>query len=252
MWATPALAQEQLRALCGDRPGLGSSTCIVDAGHVQVETGLSWTRTDGFREREDVFLAGDTLLRLGLDDRTEVQLGFTAFGYARTRTAVSVDEESGIGDVTLALRRNLMSSDGSGTNAAVQAYATLPTGGEAVGAGDWSAGILLPFGFDLSDTLSVAFTPQASIEPDSDGEGHHASFGGSAGVGMTLSDRVGAAVDLAIIHDDDPAGSSTEALLGLSLTLGLSGNVQIDAGLNLGLNDDSPDTELYAGIVTRF
>lgn len=59
-------------------------------------------------------------------------------------------------------------------------------------------------------------------------------------------------MDLAVIQDDDPAGSSTEALLGLSMTLGLSANVQLDAGLNLGLNDDSPDTELYAGIATRF
>lgn len=219
---------------------------------MQVETGLSWSRSDGFGEREDIFLAGDTLIRLGLDSRTEVQFGFTAFGHARTRTVVSVDEESGIGDVTLAVRRNLLSPDGSGTNAAVQAYVTLPTGDDAIGAGDWSAGLLLPFGFDLSDTLSLAFTPQAGIEPDSDGEGHHASFGGSAGIGITLSDRLGAAVDLAVIQDDDPAGSGTEALLGLSMTLGLSDNVQIDAGVNLGLNDDSPDTELYAGIVTRF
>lgn len=246
------LAQEQLRELCGDRPGLGSSTCIVDAGHVQVETGLSWTRTDDLGIREDVFLVGDTLLRLGLDERTEVQLGFTAFGHVRVRTPLAADEESGIGDITVALRRNLISPDGSGTNAAVQVYATLPTGDDAIGAGDWSAGILLPFGFDLSETLSVAFTPQASLEPDSDGEGHHASFGGSAGIGITLSDRLGAAVDLAVIHDDDPAGSGTEALLGLSMTLGLSANVQLDAGLNIGLNDDSPDTELYAGIVTRF
>ena len=87
------LAQEQLRELCGDRPGLGSSTCIVDAGHVQVETGLSWTRTDDLGLREDVFLVGDTLLRLGLDERTEVQLGFTAFGHARVRTPLAADEE---------------------------------------------------------------------------------------------------------------------------------------------------------------
>lgn len=192
------------------------------------------------------------MLRLGLDERTEVQLGFTAFGHVRTRTPLAVDEDSGIGDVTLALRRNLMSPDGSGTNAAVQAYVTLPTGDDAIGAGEWSAGILLPFGFDLNDSLSLAFTPQASVEPDSDGEGHHASFGGSAGIGITLSDRLGAAVDLAVIQDDDPAGSSTEALLGLSMTFGLADNIQLDAGLNLGLNDDSPDTELYAGIVTRF
>ncbi len=202
--------------------------------------------------REDLFLIGDTLLRLGLDERTEVQFGFTALGHVRTRSAASVEEETSIGDVTLALRRNLMSPDGSGTNAAVQAYVTLPTGGDAVGAGDWSAGILVPFGFQLNSKLSVAFTPQGSLEPDSDGEGHHASYGGSAGIGITLSDRVGAAADFAVIRDDDPDGSTTEALLGLSLTLGLSENVQLDAGLNLGLNDDSPDTELYAGIVTRF
>ena len=181
-----------------------------------------------------------------------MQLGLTAFGHVRTRTSGSVTERSGVGDVTIALRRNLLSPDGSGTTAAVQPYFTLPTGGSAIGSGDWSAGVLLPFGFDLNDTISLAFSAQASLEPDADEEGHHAAFGGVAGLGIGLSERLSASVELAVFQDEDSVGSATEALLGLSFALGLSDKVQIDAGLNLGLNDDSPDTELYAGIVTRF
>ena len=37
--ATPALADDQLRELCSERPGLNTPPCIVDKGHLQVEVG---------------------------------------------------------------------------------------------------------------------------------------------------------------------------------------------------------------------
>lgn len=199
-------------------------------------------------------MTGDTLVRLGLDERTEVQLGFTALGHVRTRNfpTSSVSEDAGIGDLSLALRRNLLSPDGSGTSAAVQAHVSLPTGGSAIGESDWSAALLLPVGFSLGEKLSLSFTPQASLEPDLDRHGHRVAFGGVAGLGFDLSDRFSASAELAAFRDDDPADPAAEVLAGLSVAWQPSRNLQLDAGGNIGLSADAADLEIYFGLVRRF
>lgn len=84
---------------------------------------------------------------------TPVQLGWTAYGHVDDvdRTSGVRDRSSGVGNVTLALKRNLRNSDGSGTSVAIMPYATFPAGQPPVGAGDWGAGPLMPASFEVSD-----------------------------------------------------------------------------------------------------
>lgn len=214
-----------------------------------MEAGLSWSRFEDGGERADTFLIGDTNLRYGVGPRTEIRLGFTAFGRVDARGAGSDD---GIGDVTIGLRHNLINPDGSGFSAAVQPSITLPTGTGPFDSEDWSAGVALPFGFELSPAIAFAATPQIAAVPDADGDGRHAVFGSSAGFGFALSDAVTLLTDVAIIQDDDPSGSTTEALGGVSLAWQASRDLQLDIGVVAGLNRGSPDFELYAGVVQRF
>src|SRR3546814_4036295 len=75
--ATPALAEEG-RALCPDRPGLGTPACTVDVGAVVLEVGVAdWTLDDNADSRTDSWAFGDTLLRAGLTPSLEVQVGWT-------------------------------------------------------------------------------------------------------------------------------------------------------------------------------
>jgi hypothetical protein len=254
-WAAPALAETGIRPLCADRPGLGTPACTLDPGHVQVEVGLAdWTLDRQPDARTDTVQFGDFLLRVGLASRTELQLGWTAYGHVRGRDRASglVDSRSGVGDVTLALRQNILSPDGSGTALAVMPYASLPTGGGAIGAGTWSAGLRVPFGFSLSDRTAIAFTPAVEAAADADGHGRHLAFGTVAGLALTLSESVEAAAEIQVTRDDDPSGHATEFLAGLAADWQPGGDFEIDAGANVGLNHSSPDIELYAGITRRF
>lgn len=253
-WASPAWADEP-RDLCPDRPGLGTPACTVEPGAVVAELGLGdWTREDDAGTRTDTVTVGEALLRVGLTDSLEGQLGWTAYGHVRTRDRAAgiVERSGGVGDVTLALRQNLRNPDGSGFSLAVMPYATLPVGGAAIGAGDWSAGLLVPVSFELPHGLSLAFTPEVDAAVDEDGDGRHLRFGSVAGLGFDLTDSLSASTELALYRDRDPAGHSTEALLGLSAAWQPAKTLQFDVGLNLGLNGDSPDSELYLGVVRRF
>ncbi|MDB5705616.1 MAG: hypothetical protein JWN66_2732, partial [Sphingomonas bacterium] len=99
---TAAFADE--RDYCPARPGLGTPACTIAPGRVSVETGLvDWTREEDSSARSDTILIGDTLVRIGLTDTVEAQIGWTPFGHVRTRDRIAgiVDTADRTGDVLL-------------------------------------------------------------------------------------------------------------------------------------------------------
>jgi hypothetical protein len=252
----PAAAQaEALRDFCPDRPGLGTPPCTIDAGRVAVELGLAdWTldRTPG--SRTDTIEAGQLLVRVGLTDSLEAQIGWTAFGHLRERDRAtgSVERMSGVGDLTVALRQNLANPDGSGFSAAVMPYATLPIGNEAIGAGEWTAGVLLPLSYELEGGVQLGVTAQVEAAADGDRDGRHLAYGGVAGLSLPLSEALGVTVELAATRDNDPSGHATEWLAGLSAGWMVRDGLQLDAGANIGLDATAPDLQLYLGVARRF
>lgn len=252
--AAPAFAAEGRRDLCPDRPGLGTPPCTLDAGAVMLEVGIAdWTLDRNADGRTDSLAFGDALLRAGLTPSLEVQLGWTALGHVRERDRASGDttRRTRTGDVTLALRQNLRNPDGSGFSAAVMPYATLPVGGAGVGAGDWGAGLIVPVSFELG-SVSLGLSPHVDAAVDGDGDGRHLAFGSVAGIGFGVSGDVSMAAELSLTRDRDPGGDTTEALAGLSAGWQVGDDSQWDAGVNVGLNRDSPDVELYFGYARRF
>ncbi len=243
------------RDFCPDRPGLGTPACTMDKGRISVELGIAgWEHDRTADQRTDSVTAGDWLVRLGLDDALEAQIGWTAYGHVRVRDRLSgaVEKAGGVGDITLALRRNLRNPDGSGTAIAVMPYATLPVGTGPLGAGDWAAGLIVPMSMDLPSGFSFALTPQVAAAADSDGRGRHLAFGSVAGLGFGFGPTVSASLELSLLRDHDPDGRSTDALAGLSLAWQPGDDLQLDAGVNLGLNRASPDVAVYIGIARRF
>lgn len=252
--ATGASAQP-LRELCPTRPGLGTAPCIVDNGHAIVELGLiDWTVESSSDSRADTVLAGDLLVRYGLTDLIEIQIGWTAFGHARERDKVSgsIAAKSGIGDLTFALKHSLRNPGGNGFSIALQPFVTLPLGGTAIGSGDWGAGLLVPISYDLNDDFQLQLTPEIGASVDSDRRGRHFSGGAVIGLGFSLSDHVGATLEVSGFRDRDPADATTELLAGLSLAWQPTASMQLDVGTAFGLNRNSPDAQLAVGFSGRF
>ncbi|HEX8625308.1 MAG TPA: transporter [Allosphingosinicella sp.] len=252
--AAASARADEMRDFCPDRPGLGTPACTIDKGHFDVELGIvDWTldRTSG--SRTDTLEAGQLLVRLGLTDTLEAQLGWTAFGHVRVRdrSTGSVGRGSGVGDVTLALRQNLANPDGSGFSLAVMPFATLPTGGPAIGAGEWSAGLILPLSYDLGADVQLGLTGQVEAAADEDRAGRHLAYGAVAGLSMSLTEALGATFEIAATRNEDPAGHSTEWLAGLSAGWMAKDDLQLDAGANFGLHG-APDVQVYLGVSKRF
>lgn len=251
----PALAADALRELCADRPGLNTPACTVDAGHLQIEAGLGdWTLDKQADSRTDTVLLGDIAARYGIGNSTEVRLAWTGYGHIRTRDRLSgtIERMSGIGDVTVGLKQNLANPDGKGFSLALLPEASLPTGTHGVGQGAWSARLLLPISYDLSDHVKVEMTPELDAAADADGHGRHGAVGSAAGLAFALNDKLDLSVEAQAIRDRDPEHHETQALGSLSLAYQAQEHTQLDIGAQAGLNRNSPDVEMYFGISRKF
>lgn len=240
------------RDLCPDRP-LGTPACTIQRGHVVVELGLvDWTLTRPSGQREDEINAGELLVRYGLAENLEVQVGWTAYSHMRVRSGNAVTAAGGTGDIRVAVRQNLYNPNGKGFSLAVMPYATLPTGTNGAGAGGWTAGLIVPMSYQLPHGFAIDLTTEAGAAVDQQGSGHHFAYSAILGFEAELTDNLGAAAELSAGRDEDPSGHKSPVLAGMSVNWTPDEALRFDVGGNVGLNRDAPDVELYARISRRF
>lgn len=125
--AAPSSSPRHAPPIASSRIGLAKSTGTVPPGMVQLEAGYSRARLD--QRTRHAF--GETLLRVGLGQRTEARGSLSS--YMRTVTPAATVE--GIGDASLSLKHRLRDPDGWVPAVAIVAGSTLPTGAKGVGAG---------------------------------------------------------------------------------------------------------------------
>lgn len=249
--AAPAFAQadEDVR-FCPNRPDLGASGCVTKPGEVLVEySAVDWERSDSADAREDSIVAGDLAVRIGVGPRTELQLGWVAWGEVRTRDRATgaVERMRGTGDMRLGVRQNVTGPDGKGLSFAIEPSVTLPVGDDGVGDGDWSAAVILPVTYDLSEDWNLALTPEIAAAVDADGSGRHARYGAAIGLGRALGETLTLVGEFAWTRDEDPVEPSREALAALSLAWQPRPRVQFDVLAVAGLSRDAPDVRLVTG-----
>ncbi len=232
---------------CPNRPDLGSGACTTDPGRVLLEfSALDWQRQRGSGSKVDDIRIGDLLARTGIDNRTELQLSAAVVGIVRERGDTRRSATS-VGDLRVAVRRNVRNPDGDGLAIAIEPFAVLPTGKQPIGAGDWAAGVALPIGYDLGGRWSLGFTGELAAAVDGDGEGRHASALGILGLGYAITSTVGVVGEVALRRDSDPAGATTEAATALSLAWEPRPGLQWDVLAVAGLNRASPDFRFAIG-----
>ncbi|KQX20200.1 MULTISPECIES: transporter [unclassified Sphingomonas] len=251
---TLSAAAAAARDYCPDRPGLGTPSCTIDRGHVSIEVGLAdWSLDRSTAERDDTLLIGDLIVRYGIADHAELQLGWTGYGreIERDRLTGARSKDSGSGDVMVAVRRNLLHPDGSGFSLALMPFATLPVGREPIGAGDWGAGLRVPLSYEIDDRFSIELVPEGDAAVDADGKGRHLAYGGVAGLETRVGAALTATAEYQFVRDRDPSGHESRQLAGLSLAWQPREDLQFDLGANGGLRH-AADVELYVGVSRRF
>lgn len=250
LMAAPAAAQDG--DFCADRPGLGIPACTMPKGQVMVELGIAgWDHSADQAAVEDDLAYGDLLVRVGIDDWTELEAGFGGYGTVRTRDRLNggLSRSHGLGDVSIAVRRSV---SGPGGPVALHVYATLPTGADGIGAGDWGAGALLPINLNLPAGFQLDLMPEVDAAVNASGSGRHLAWGGVIGVVHTLGRNLSAEAEIGAWRDNDPAGHATDLRAALSLAWQAGKNWQVDLEGDAGLSAAAPRHSLLIGMARRF
>lgn len=254
----PASGQQaggaQPRPLCADRPGKATPPCILDVGRWQLEVGaVDATFQRGGGERDDAYAIGGFELRTGLTRRSEVEVGWTPLSIERRSDAGGKTHAAGVGDLTLGVRTALTDPDAMGLAIALEPFVSAPTATHHQGDGGWEGGLLAPMAIPVSDTVSVGFTPEVDVLRDAAGGGTHAAWAAALGASRAFGPAT-FGLEVWGARDDDPSGATTQASLDATAayTPGEAPELQLDAGLNAGLNRHTPDLEAYVGVSRRF
>ncbi len=247
--AASAARADDLRPFCADRPGKATPPCILDAGHLQVETALADAVFNHHgATHEDLYAIAATELRLGLTKRLEAEAAWTPIIVDRVRGSGQV---TGSGDATFGLRLSLTDPDKDGPQVSAQGFVNAPTATHHLGEGGWSGGFRIPMTAPLPGGLTLGASPEVDVVRDAAGRGTHAAVNGAVSLSRGFGDNT-FGVELWGLEDEDPAGHSHQATFDLTAARMIGKVLQLDAGLNFGLNRQTPNTEAYVGVSRRF
>ncbi len=241
--------RDQMRELSTDRPDLTESPYTVDAGHWQLEMDLlHWTHDSDAGAHVDAVNVAPLNLKLGLTNITDVQVVFDSWSQEHIHGQQRFTRQ-GWGDLTLRLKQNLWGNDGGTTALAVMPFVTLPLHASELGRDDAEAGIILPFGINLPHDLSLGLMTEWDWINDDTGGHRHAWFN-SITLGFPITKHVGGYLEWAttVCSDNDPWQATVDA----GLTFGISDNLQLDLGCNLGVTRSAPDVQPFIGMSYRY
>ena len=237
--------------ICTDRPTKGNATCTVPVGRVQLETtGVGWTRFDMAGARTDNWTVGASTIKFGLTHHSDLQIGFTPLVDVRTRDSGSDHHVSGVGDVTVRYKHRL-----TGPNSAAQIalipFVKLPTARIGIGNRKVEGGLAVPVSLAVgSATLTAG--PELDLLADDEGKGHHVALVNLVNFAVPAAARLTLVGEVWTVTNFDPAGTITLVSADGAVAYAVNDDLQLDLGANLGLNRNTPDVEIYAGLSVRF
>lgn len=248
-----AAAQADPAPICADRPGKATGTCTVAPGHFQLEASLAdWSLSKDSGARETSLTLGETVIKYGIGDRTEIAVDITPYTRTSLRAGGVRANASGFGDTTVQLKHRITAEDAPVEIALLPAV-KIPTAKHDIGNGKVEAALLVPIGYSIPNSkLSIGATPEIDWLDDADGHGRHAAMAQVVTLGWQATQRLTLSAELWGQWDWDPAGTIRQYSLDGSIAFAASNDVQLDVGLNFGLNRNTPDFELYAGAAIRF
>lgn len=249
--ASAAGAQPVEAPICTDRPTKANAVCTVAPGRVQLETSLfGWSVTDVGGTRTELLTLGSGFAKFGLTGRSDLQLGFTPVARLRVKDDAGRTRQSGFGDVVIRYKHRLTGDD-SKVQLAVIPFVKLPTASAGLGNDKTEGGLAVAVSRTIG-TATVTIGPELDLLADADGDGHHAGLINLVNVAVPVATGLTFVGELWSNYNFDPAGTVKQASADAAFAYGVSNDVQLDVGANLGLTRDTPDIEFYAGAAIRF
>jgi hypothetical protein len=250
--------RDQLRELSTDRPDKTESPYTVDAGHLQLEVDVASYVNDhagpgGAGVRTRSYSITPINVKLGLRHNLDLQIVCDTYSHVEVEDGGTntVDSRSGFGDITARLKINCWGNDGGKTAFAVMPFLKFPTNEEGLGNDSVEGGVILPLAVELSGGWGLGLMTEVDILRNEADDGYEASFINTITFSHDIAGKLGGYVEFFTeISTED--GSDWIGTFDCGLTYGLTDDVQLDAGINIGVTDSADDLNPFLGIAWRF
>jgi hypothetical protein len=250
--------QTSLREMSTDRPDKTESAYTLDAGHFQIEMDLvSYTHdrdTSGGQDiKTDGLAVAPINLKLGLLNNVDLQLMIDTYNWVRTsdRAANTVVHQRGFGDVTTRVKVNLWGNDGGSTALALMPFVKAPTSQDDLGNRSVEGGLIVPLAIELPHDWDMCVMTEFDFVQDADGLGHHPEFINTITFGHDIIGKLGGYAEFFSMVSTDRQAEWI-GTVDMGLTYGLTENIQLDAGINIGVTDSADDLNPFVGLSMRF
>ena len=215
------------------RASFAADTTTVDDGHVDLELGLGWDPRD--------LVDWPLNLNVGVGPRTEAYLSTSLW----TVVARPGPDARGPADVQLGVRHRF-SDDDDGPLFALQPQVQLPTGDEdqGLGSGEVEAYLGAMVTLPAGDWIWTGFYQLGAVGEDGGGrwDSQHAA---SLTAGYRVHDTLGLYAELVGVRTHEQDLDELFVIAGAHHLL--SDEWMVDWGVQAGLNDDAPPTQLILG-----
>lgn len=243
-----------------DRPNQATSPLTVDAGVFQIETDLvnySRQNSDEDGNTNEKYLFVSNTLRVGLTNSTELRLLLQPYNLARTRFRDTgrVEESSGIDTLQAGLKINISGNDTykkpGDTAFGLLPFINLPTSQNNLGSNSIEGGLAFLSAFKLSDTLDIEAQLELDVLKNASGEGYHAESLTVISLDYQINDKLGTYFEVAgRFGNESRFGGVVTFDTGLLVSVGK--DLQLDAGINVGLTRAADNLNPFIGISKRF
>lgn len=243
-----------LREMATDRPDKTESAYTVDAGHYQIEMDvLSYTSDRTKHDSTRSLAIASTNFKVGVLNNVDLQMVIETYNIERTKDRDRRDSSrlSGFGDASLRAKINLWGNDGGPSALSVMPFVKIPTATGGLGNGSTEGGVIFPFAMDLPADWGLGAQVEVDHLADSNGSNYHHEFSQTVTVSHDIVGNLGGYVEL-FSSVSNERHSAWIATFDLGFTYALSRDVQLDAGVNIGLTDAADDINPFLGLSLRY
>lgn len=242
-----------------DRPSFSDTAGIAPVGHLQLETGYTFT----FRDRDSVETqrhnGPELLARVGLiDDRFELRLSTAGYVWSRSDdgSGSGFEASHGWSDVSLGLKLKLTDQDGALPRLALGAATTVGAGSEGISSRRAEPTVKLIWSYDLEKLGGESlkgFGVYGNINASwatSDGDRYWQGAASICGT-YAITERWGVFAEYYTVFPASK-GTGPSHSIDFGTTYLLSPRVQLDARVGLGLNNKADNVFAGAGLSFLF
>jgi hypothetical protein len=158
--------------------------------------------------------------------------------------------QRGFGDITTRLKYNFWGNDGGKTAFAVMPFVKLPTNQDELGNNSVEGGVIFPLAVELPAGFGMGLMTEFDFNRDS-GDGYHTEFVNTITFSHDIVGKLGGYVEFFSAVSTEQ-GADWVGTVDLGLTYGLTEDIQLDAGVNVGVTDSADDVNPFLGLTWRF